>query len=121
MAALPNFVASSSTSLTLPVHRVFDAKTPCPAEVVQRFWWRVWPEAFRDLRRAGIDLQTTDESGEVRPTAGGRPTFKGLRRGAVNLVLTDHIPMYWDNGRALAGVTTIHEGYHLCVIALRFA
>jgi hypothetical protein len=29
--------------------------------------------------------------------------------------------MAWDNGKALAGVTTIHEGFHLCVIALGYA
>jgi len=29
----------------------------------------------------------------------------GLRRGGINLVLTDHLPLYWDNDRALAGVT----------------
>ena len=39
-------------------------------------------------------------------------------RGAINLVVTDHIPM--DYG-GLAGVTTLWEGYHLCVIALNSA
>src|SRR5437016_3257590 len=39
----------------------------------------------------------------------------------INLVLTGHIPLYWDNGRALAGVTTIYEGYHVCLIALPYA
>ena len=39
----------------------------------------------------------------------------------MNLVLTDHIPMYWDSGRALAGVTTLCEGYHVCMVALRYA
>jgi hypothetical protein len=29
--------------------------------------------------------------------------------------------MYWDRGRASAGITTIHEGYHVCVIALSYA
>jgi hypothetical protein len=39
----------------------------------------------------------------------------------LNLVLTDHIPMKWDNGRALAGATTIFEGYHVSLIALQYA
>ena len=39
----------------------------------------------------------------------------------MNLVLTDHIPMKWDNGRALAGITTIQGGYHVCLIALQYA
>ena len=29
--------------------------------------------------------------------------------------------MYWDNARSLAGVTTLYEGYHVCVIALSYA
>ena len=29
--------------------------------------------------------------------------------------------MYWDNGRALAGVTTIYEGSHVCMVALPYA
>lgn len=29
--------------------------------------------------------------------------------------------MYWDNGRALAGATSMHEGYCVCVIALLYA
>jgi hypothetical protein len=57
----------------------------------------------------------------VRRTPGDQPLFTGLRRGVLNLVITDYIPMAWDHGRALAGVTTIHDGYHLCLIALRYA
>jgi hypothetical protein len=44
-----------------------------------------------------------------------------LRRGVINLVLTDHIPMDWDMGRALAGVTVLREGYCVCMIALSYA
>ena len=69
----------------------------------------------------GIGLQTSDGPGEVRRSPGDWPIFVGLRRGVINLVLTDHIPMKWDNGRALAGVTTIQDGYHVCLIALRYA
>ena len=29
--------------------------------------------------------------------------------------------MYWDGGRAIAGVSTIHDGYHISMIALRHA
>jgi hypothetical protein len=29
--------------------------------------------------------------------------------------------MKWDNGRALAGITTIQGGYHVCLIALQYA
>ena len=107
--------------VTVPVHRIVDAREQAPAYAVRQFWRSVWPEAFANFRRGGIDLQTDDGPGEVRRTAGDRPIFKGLRRGAINLVLVDHIPMYWDRGRALAGVTTLCEGYHVCMIALRYA
>ena len=63
----------------------------------------------------------SDANGEIRRSAGDRPIFIGLERGVINLFLTDHLPLYWDNSRALAGVTTIYEGYHLCLIALRYA
>ena len=92
-----------------------------PPEVLQRFWWSIWPEAVRDFGLGGIALQTTDGPGEVRRTAADNPFFVGLRRGVINLVLTARLPLYWDGGRALAGVTTIHEGYHVCMIALPYA
>jgi hypothetical protein len=39
----------------------------------------------------------------------------------LNVVVTDTVPLDWDNGRSLPGVTTIHEGYHLSVVALKNA
>jgi hypothetical protein len=98
-----------------------DSRARCSPEQLRHFWWTVWPEAARDFSRGGIELQTTDGSGEVRRSPGEQPIFTGLRRGVVNLVLTDHIPMKWDNGQALAGITTIQGGYHVCLIALQYA
>ncbi len=63
----------------------------------------------------------SEDVGEIRRSPGGKPIFVGLRRDAVNLVLTDTIPIHWDGGRALKGVATIVDGCHLCVIALRYA
>jgi len=107
--------------LVVPIHRVMDLHPRCSSEDLHRFWWTIWPEAVRTFSRGGIDLQTTDGPGEVRRTAGDKPIFLGLRRGVMNLVLTGYIPVNWDRGRALPGVTTIYDGYHLCVLALRFA
>jgi hypothetical protein len=90
-------------------------------EHVHRFHAAIWPEAVRDFSLGGVDLQTSDGPGEVRRSPGDHPIFIGLRRGVINLVLTDRIPMYWDNGRALAGLTTIQDGYHVCMIALSYA
>jgi len=107
--------------LPVPVHRILDARAHPPAVALRHFRASIWPEAVRDFGYGGIDLETTDGPGEVRLSPGNNPIFVGLRRGVVNLVLTDHIPMNWDHGRALAGVTTIHEGYHVCLIALAYA
>ena len=105
----------------VPVHRVVDVRAKCSPEQLHRFWWSIWPETVRDFNVCGVCLQTSDANGEMRRTAADRPIFIGLERGVVNLVLTDHLPLYWDNSRALAGVTTIYEGYQVCVIALRYA
>ena len=107
--------------LSIPVHRVSDRWAQCTREQVRHFWFGVWPEAVRDFSRCGIQLQCSDSTGEIRRSAGGRPIFVGLQPGVVNLVLTDHIPMEWDNARALAGATKLHDGYCVCVIALRYA
>jgi hypothetical protein len=98
-----------------------DARARSSPEHLHRFWWNVWPEAFRDFSRAGIELQTTDGPGEIRRSPAGRPILIGLRRGVINLVLTDRIPLHWDSGRSSAGVTTLYQGYHVCMIALRYA
>jgi hypothetical protein len=117
-AAVPSLAPAS---VTIPVHRVTDAKARFAPGALQHFWSGIWPEAVRTFGNGGIQLQTTDGPGEVQHTAADRPLFIGLRRGAINLVLTDHLPLYWDNARSLAGVTTLDRGYHLCLIALRFA
>jgi hypothetical protein len=105
----------------LPIHRVMDSRMHSEFETVYQFWRRIWPEAVRDFGRGGIQLHTTDAKGEIKRSPGDRPVFVGLQRGMINMVLTDHVPMKWDLGRGLSGVTAIWEGYHLCVIALDYA
>lgn len=112
---------AAAAPVTVPIHRVTDGHARFGSGELERFWRNIWPEAFRDFQAGGIRLQTTDGSGEIRRTAADRPVFVGLERHALNLVLTDHLPLYWDSSRALSGVTTIHEGYHLSLIALRYA
>ena len=113
--------ASAPARLAVPVHRILDARAKNPPDRVRHFWPTLWSEAVRDYGRGGIDFEISDGPGEVRNSPADRPIFVGLRRGVINLVVTDNIPMYWDGGRALAGVTTIHDGYHICTIALRYA
>jgi hypothetical protein len=120
-AAAAAIRSSAQARLLVPVHRVTDARAQCPPEQFHHFWSSIWPEAVRDFSRGGIEIQTSDGPGEVKRSPGDRPIFIGLRRGVVNLVLTDHIPMLWDNGRARTGVTTLYDGYHVCMVALRYA
>lgn len=105
----------------VPLHRVMDARARCLPRQLHDFWSSVWPEAVRNFGSGGIQLRTSDGPGEVKRTAGGNPVFIGLRRDSINLVLTDRLPMYWDNGRALAGVTTLWDGYPISMIAIPYA
>ena len=111
-------LAPAPQRLQIPVHRIMDSRARCTPQQLHEFWHSLWPEAVRDFARGGIALETTDSLGEVRRSPGDKPIFVGLRRGVVNLVLTDHIPMKWDAGRSSAGVTTIYDGYHICLIAV---
>ena len=33
--------------LSVPIHRVMDARTECPPEQLHRFWSNIWPEEIR--------------------------------------------------------------------------
>lgn len=105
----------------VPVRRIVDGRAGCTPEQLLRFWWSIWPEAVRDLGRCGIRIEAQDAAGEIRRSPGSRPVFVGLERGFINLVATREIPLGWARGRGIAGVTTIWEGYHVCVIALEHA
>ena len=113
--------SSPEWPVSVPVRRVMDTRARCTSAELHRFWWSIWPEAVRDFHACGIQLQTSDAAGEIRRSAADRPIFLGLKPKVLNLVLTDRLPSFWDNGRSLAGVTTIYEGCHLCLLALRFA
>src|SRR5690348_5075048 len=104
-AASGVWTSSAVAPVTIPVHRITDARIQCSPEQLHDFWRRIWPEAVRELGRGGIQLQVTDGPGEIKSTAGDRPNIVGLRHGAINVVITGHIPMKWDEGRGLAGVT----------------
>jgi hypothetical protein len=108
--------AATPPRITVPVHRILDVRVKDP----QR-WPKIWNEAVQDYRQGGIDFDVTDGPGEVRLSAADNPIFVGLRGRAINVVVTETLPMYWDAGRALAGMSTIHDGYHVCMIALRYA
>jgi len=124
MAASPRVFAASRAAparLVVPIHRILDGHAHNPPDRLQHLWPSLWSEAAQDYRQGGIDFDVSDGPGEVRHSAADNPIFVGLRGRAINLVVTDTIPMNWDGGRALAGVSTIHDGYHICMIALRYA
>jgi hypothetical protein len=113
--------STASGRVAVPVHRITDSKARFPKGALENFWHAIWPEAVRDFARGGIELQTTDGPGAVGHTAADRVFFTGLVRGALNLIVTDTLPLYWDNARALPGATTLDRGYCLSLIALRYA
>jgi hypothetical protein len=113
--------AAVEQPVTVPVRRIVDAHAKLSPGELTGFWSKIWPESLRDLGRGGVHLPVTDAPGEIKRTAADRPVFVGVERGVLNLILTDQLPLYWDASRALAGVTTVYQGYHLCLIALRYA
>jgi len=112
---------AAQSPLIVPVRRVMNGWAKFTPEQLRRFHSGIWPETVRDFGRGGMKLERSEGAGEIGRSPGDRPIFTGLERGVINVVVTDNIPMSWDNGRGLAGVTTIHEGYHLCLIALSHA
>lgn len=115
-AALP--LAAAEPALEIPLVLIVDTRSGAPPPRLARFRERVWPEAVAGFARCGIRFRVTEKFAPVRRTPSDHPLFEGLERGALNLVLTARVPLRWDNGRGLAGVTTLHEGFHLCVVAL---
>ena len=122
LAAAPAVAAfAAPPPLIVPIHRVMDSRAKLKPEQLRFFSTKLWPETVRDFGQCGIQFQVTESPGEIKRSPADRPIFTGLDRGAINLIVTDHIPMYWDRGRSLAGVTTIYDTFHLCVIALPYA
>jgi hypothetical protein len=107
-------------ALILPVQQIVDSRAKFSSAELDRFA-SIWAEATRDLRRCGIEVQGDRVSGEIRRSPSGTPIFKGLTPNVINLVITDRIPVQWDNGRGLSGVTTRWEGFHICLVAMDYA
>jgi len=110
--------SAGQATVTIPLRRVMDSRAKCTPEQLRRFSSVIWPEAIRDLNACGIQFQMSEGTGEIKRSPSDKPVFTGLDRGALNVVITDRIPLDY---RSLAGVTTLWQGYHLCVIALSAA
>ena len=108
-------------SLILPVHLMLDTRARFQGPELRYFQTVIWPEAMRQFGWCRIHFGDTLKTGEIKRAASGRPVIIGLEPGAINVVITDQIPIEWDRGRGVAGVTTLYEGRHVCIVALRYA
>ena len=118
LAAAIAAAAPTAPPLAIPVHVVIDSKANLSPRQIDRFWYLLWPEAWRDLARGGIRLQNTSAPGVVERPPFREPVISGLDAASLNVVVTSRIPSDWDNGRALAGVSLRYRGYHVCMIAM---
>jgi len=116
--ALAVSMSSRATEVAVPVHVAIDTRAKIAPERLARVWGRLWGQAVRDFARGGIRIEATFGEGSVERPYGREPIVLGLERGALNVVVTNHIPMQWDRACSLCGVTTVYRGYHLCLIAL---
>ena len=107
--------------LSVPIHHVLDRGAKWRPEQIGAFWSRLWPQAVHDFGSCGIRLETSLKTGDVWRPPGREPVISGLDPGVVNFVITDRIPMAWDQGLSLSGVTTRYRGRHLCMVALDHA
>lgn len=113
--------AEAHAPVRVPVLRLRNKLAPCSEAEFGEFVGSVWREAEQEFRRCGVVLDVVERECEIRKYPSGRPLFTGLERGVVNVVLTGDVPLDWDNGRGLAGLSTIYEGCHLCLIAVHRA
>jgi hypothetical protein len=106
--------ALAQAALAVPIRRILDKRAQIPED-------GIWAEAVSVFARGGIALHPENVDGEVGRAPSGRPVFKGLAHGVINLVVTDYVPLQWDQARGLSGLTTQYDGYHVCVVSMRRA
>ena len=121
MFLLAPLAKAASAGLVLPVRQIIDAKAQFAPGQIQRVWFEVWAEAVRDLASCGIQVDRSQGAGDIWRPPGREPVISGLAPGVINIVVTGRVPMWWDRGRALNGVTLKYRGHHVCVIALAHA
>jgi hypothetical protein len=110
--------APSEPGLEIPLHRLLDKNAKCSPAQIKAFFSKVWDEAIRNFAQGSITFRIAGSSGEVLKHPSGQPRFKNLQHGIINVVLTDRVPLDWDKGRSLPGISTLYEGFCVCVISL---
>lgn len=119
-AALAARAAPPPPLVTVPVDILFDIDAKLGDWAVRHFW-ALWAEAVRDFGWCGVVFRTrVRDAGMWRPQH-RQPVISGLGTGVLNVVVTNTIPMEWDNGRMIRGVTALYRGHHLCMIAMNRA
>jgi hypothetical protein len=118
-------VAGAASGATAPVEiplvRIMDKYAQSKPATRTQVLTVIWKEAEQVFAGAGMPLRTIDRVGEVLQYPSGRPRFRCLERGVINIVLTDRVPLDWDKGRSLAGVSAMYEGFCICVISMNEA
>jgi len=110
--------ASGGGDLIVPVHQILDSSVQWNQERLRWFRSRLWPEAEGDLLKCGIRLQTTSSDGDIWRPAWREPVVRGLQHGVINFVITGRIPILWDRGLGLSGVSMRYRGHHMSMIAM---
>lgn len=118
---LPVLHAATPEIVEVPVILMTNKHSNLSAQSLKAFRSAVWDEAVNAFSACGVHLKIEERTGEVLKYPGGRPRFIGLDRNCLNIVLTDHIPLSWDQARFSAGIARIYEGCHLCLIAVQAA
>jgi hypothetical protein len=119
MAPLAGVVPTDSQALLrLPINIIQDKRVMLRPGQLDNFWSTIWAEAVRDLALCGIEPLVSTRTGDIWRPPGRQPVVSGLVHRAINLVITDQIPVEWDGGRALSGVALLYRGFELCVLAL---
>lgn len=122
MAPLAGVVPTDSQAeVRLPVNIVQDKRASLSSRQLDYFWSSIWAEAVRDLGWCGIEPQMSTRTGDIWRPPGRQPVVSGLVHRAINLIITDQIPVEWDGGRALSGVAMFYRGFEMCVLALNRA
>lgn len=107
--------------LEIPLLRITDKHARSGSAQRNQFLTGIWKEAEQVFAKGGIALRAADRAGEVLQYPSGRPLFRCLDRSMINVVLTDRVPLDWDKGRSLAGVSSLYEGFCLCVLSMEEA
>lgn len=109
---------SRQAPVTLPVRLILDDRAKLGPHQLHFFWAYLWPQAVSELWRCGVHVAASQAPGEIWRPPGREPMVSGLDRGSLNLVITNQIPMEWDSGRGVSGITTWYRGYSLSVVAI---